>query len=96
MEQYLITAFDFTDEKALERRLAVRDKHLAGARKMRANNNLVIAGAMLNKEGKMIGSSMIVQFGSRQEVDVWLDNEPYILEKVWEKVDVKPFKVAAV
>lgn len=96
MEQYLITAFDFTDEKALERRLAVRDKHLAGARKMRANNNLVIAGAMLNKEGKMIGSSMIVQFGSRQEVDVWLENEPYILEKVWEKVDVKPFKVAAV
>lgn len=96
MEQYLITALDYTDEKALERRLAAREQHLAGAKKLKAANNLVIAGAMLNEDGKMAGSTMIVQFETRAELDNWLENDPYVKGKVWEKIDVKPFKVAAV
>ncbi len=96
MEQYLITALDFTDETALERRLAAREQHLAGAKKLKAGNNLIIAGAMLNDEGKMTGSTMIVQFENRGDLDNWLENDPYVKGKVWEKIDVKSFRVANV
>ncbi|WP_202913836.1 YciI family protein [Pararcticibacter amylolyticus] len=96
MTQYLVTGTDFTDEKALERRMAVREKHLEGAKALKANNNLVLAGAFLNEDGKMAGSSIVVQFETEDELKTWLDNEPYVLEKVWEKVDVKPFRIANV
>lgn len=96
MTQYLVTGTDFTDEKALERRMAVREKHLEGAKALKANNNLVLAGAFLNEDGKMAGSSIVVQFETEDELKKWLDSEPYILEKVWEKVDVKPFRIANV
>ena len=96
MTQYLITGTDFTDEQALERRMAVREKHLEGARKLKANNNLIVAGAFLDDTGKMAGSSMVVQFETEDELKSWLDNEPYINERVWETVDIKPFRVANV
>ncbi len=96
MEQYLITALDFTEEAALERRLAAREQHLAGAKKLKADDNLIVAGAMLNNEGKMTGSTMIVQFENREDLDNWLENDPYVKGKVWEKIEVKPFRVAAI
>jgi uncharacterized protein YciI len=51
---------------------------------------------MLNDDGKMIGSVMIVQFESEEELQTWQQNEPYITQKVWESYDIKPFKVADV
>ena len=94
MNQYLITAYDGTDENALERRMNVRPFHLEGAKKLKENGNFIIGGAMLNEEGKMIGSTMILQFENSSELQNWIDHEPYILQKVWEKFDVKPFRVA--
>jgi uncharacterized protein len=94
MNQYLITAYDGTDENALERRMNVRPFHLEGAKKLKENGNFVIGGAMLNEEGKMIGSTMILQFESPEEFQHWIDTEPYIQQGVWEKFDVKPFRVA--
>jgi uncharacterized protein len=96
MNQYLITAFDGTDENALERRMSVRPFHLEGAKRLKENGNFIIGGAMLNDEGKMIGSTMILQFESPAELQHWIDNEPYIQQKVWEKFEVKPFRVANV
>ena len=96
MDQYLITAYDYRDENAFERRMAVRPDHLEGARFLKENNQFLIGGAMLGDDGKMIGSTMVVQFETRGELDAWLSREPYILRKVWETVDVKPFRVAAV
>lgn len=94
MNQYLITAYDGTDENAFERRMNVRPFHLEGAKKLKENGNFIIGGAMLNEEGKMIGSTMILQFESPLELQNWMDNEPYIAQKVWEKIDVKSFRVA--
>lgn len=96
MQQYLITAYDFTDAGALERRLQVRPIHLDGARKLKANGNFVIGGAMLNEDGKMIGSTMVVQFETEAELEAWKREEPYITQGVWDRVEIKPFKVADV
>ena len=73
----------------------VRPFHLEGVKKLKENGNYIIGGAMLNDEGKMIGSSMILQFDDPKELQNWIDTEPYILQKVWEKFDVKPFRIAS-
>jgi uncharacterized protein YciI len=94
MNQYIVTGYDYTDEGALERRMAVRPHHLDGAKELKASGNYVVGGALLNDEGKMIGSVLIVQFETEEELQAWQQREPYITQKIWETVDVKPFKVA--
>jgi uncharacterized protein len=94
MNQYLITAYDGTDENALDRRMSIRPFHLEGAKKLKENGNFIIGGAMLNDEGKMIGSTMILQFENPEELQTWIDSEPYVQQGVWVKFEVKPFRVA--
>lgn len=90
--QYVIIAYDYKDG-GLERRLAVRDKHVKMGDEMKANGNYLMGAALLDDEGKMKGSVMIVDFPSRKEVDDYLKVEPYIVNKVWEKVEIIPCKV---
>lgn len=92
----MITAYDYTDDDALQRRMNIRPHHLDGARELKAKGNFVVGGAMLNEEGKMIGSSMIIQFETDEELELWKRTEPYITQKVWESFDIKPFRVAEV
>lgn len=96
MQQYIMHAWDGTDEEALERRMSIRPAHFDNARKLKANGNFIIGGAMLNDEGKMIGSTMVLQFETKEQLQHWLDTEPYITGRVWEKMDLRPFKVADV
>jgi uncharacterized protein YciI len=95
MNQYLITAYDYTDTEALQRRMNVRPHHLDAAKDLKANGNYILGGAILNNESKMIGSVMILQFETEEELEAWKQNEPYITQKIWESVDVKPFRVAS-
>ena len=46
--------------------------------------------------GKMKGSLLIVDFPSRKDLEDYLANEPYILEKVWEEVEVESMNVVIV
>ncbi|AFK03572.1 YCII-related protein [Emticicia oligotrophica DSM 17448] len=94
MKQYVVVAQDGRDTEALDRRMAARPEHLAGAKALKANNNFIVGGAMLNDDGKMIGSVMIVQFENDEKMKEWYDNEPYIQQGVWKFVEVMPFKVA--
>lgn len=96
MQQYIVYGWDGTDEQALDRRMKARPAHFEKAAELKANGNLVLGGAMLNDEGKMIGSTMVVQFGTKEELQQWLLTEPYVTGKVWEKIDTLPFRVAAV
>jgi uncharacterized protein YciI len=96
MKQYVITAYDFTDADALQRRMNVRPHHLDKVRELKENNNYIAGGAILNAEDKMIGSVMIVQFESDEQMEAWKNSDPYVTERVWETIDVKPFKQATV
>ena len=89
-------AWDGTDEQALERRMKSRPAHFENARKLKAKGNFIMGGAMLSDEGKMIGSTMVIQFETKEQLQNWLDSEPYITGKVWEKMDLRPFRVADV
>ncbi|OCX52605.1 hypothetical protein BEL04_14245 [Mucilaginibacter sp. PPCGB 2223] len=94
MKQYLITGYDHTDEGALKRRMDVRPHHLDGVHELLANNNYVMGGSILDDAGKMIGSVMVLQFETEEELEAWKKGEIYITAGVWETVDVKPFRVA--
>ncbi len=48
MNQYIVTAYDYTDTEALQRRMNIRPHHLDGAKELKANGNFIIGGAMLN------------------------------------------------
>jgi uncharacterized protein YciI len=96
MNQYLVTGYDYTDEGALDRRMGVRPHHLDGAVALKASGNYILGGAILNDDGKMIGSVMVLQFETEEQLEAWKMSEPYITQKIWESVDVKPFKVANV
>jgi uncharacterized protein len=94
MKQYLIIARD--GENVLDRRMEVRGKHLDGASVLKANGHFVMGGAMLNDEGNMCGSVMVLQFEDDAAFQNWYDHEPYIVNGVWQDIEVKPFKVANV
>lgn len=94
MPQYLVYAHDGTDTDAPSRRMAVRPMHLAGADILKKNGNLISGGAILNEEGQMIGSVMILDFENRNDFDAWYAQEPYITQGVWQHIEVKLFRVA--
>lgn len=89
--QFLVIAHDYKD--ALERRLNSREKHVKLGDKQKAAGNYLMGVALLDDKQKMIGSVMIFDFPSRKELDEWLETEPYMINKVWEKVDIKECRV---
>jgi len=92
--QFIVTAYDGTDEKALERRLAVREEHLKSVEKRFQAGEHLYGLALLDEEGKMKGSMMVVEYHSREDLDNWLKVEPYHVGNVWQKIDVQPCSVA--
>ena len=87
--QFVITAYD--GEGMLAKRMEVRPRHLEGMDKL--GEHIVCAGGLLDEEGKMKGSCLVVEFENREEVDEYLANEPYVLEHVWEKIEVERMNV---
>ncbi|MDT8716485.1 hypothetical protein IAI10_07420 [Clostridium sp. 19966] len=94
--QFLITAYDYKDEDAINRRLAAREEHLKLASKMASTGITLYGGPILDDKEKMIGSVFIVEFTSRNEIDEWFKIEPYVLGNVWENIDIRPMKVATI
>jgi len=91
--QFLVIAYDGTDADALDRRLSVREAHIALGDKMRDAGQSLYGGAILDDSGKMIGSVIICQFDAREQLDAWLKIEPYIMGNVWQKVEIQPFRI---
>jgi uncharacterized protein len=87
--QYLVTAYDYTDAGALDRRLANREAHMKAIEPLVRSGNFLSGGAILNNEGKMVGSTIHVSFETRELLDSWIASDPYKLGKVWEKIDIQ-------
>jgi len=96
MLQYVVIARDGKDAKALERRMSARPDHFRGAKQLRDNNNFILGGAILDETGNIAGSVMIVQFETEEDMKKWFNNEPYVTGKVWQSIELKPFRIAEV
>jgi len=93
--QFVVIAYDGKDEHAFERRLAAREAHIRRAEELFNAGKLLFASAILNDEGKMIGSILICDFDSIDSLhNEWLSSEPYVVGNVWEKIEIKRAQVA--
>ncbi|KAJ1846730.1 hypothetical protein LPJ70_001890, partial [Coemansia sp. RSA 2708] len=84
MQTFLVVVHDFTDDEALGRRLSTRPTHLAEATRRRAGGQLVSGGAILDADGKMIGSALVVNAESRDRVMELLRTDPYSTQRAWD------------
>ncbi|MGO2342033.1 YciI family protein [Vibrio litoralis] len=85
-------------ENSLEKRMSVRDRHLARLVQLQEEGRLLVAGPMpaIDSENPgeagFTGSTVIAEFNSLDDAKAWADADPYIEAGVYEKVIVKPFK----
>jgi len=87
--QFVITAYD--GEGMLAKRMEVRPLHLEGMERLK--EHLVCAGGLLDDEGKLKGSVLVMEFQNREEVDEYLAGEIYVTEHVWERITVERMNV---
>lgn len=93
---YVIFAQDLPN--TLEKRLAVREQHLARLKQLQVENRLLTAGpnpAIDDEnpgEAGFTGSTVIAQFDSLQAAQNWASQDPYVGAGVYGDVIVKPFK----
>ncbi len=91
--QFLLIANDGTDAEAHDRRMKVRPEHLERIENLKKSGEFLIGGAILNEKGQMTGSMIVYEFPDRATLDEHLKEEPYIYGKVWEKIEIKPFRL---
>ncbi|TCB78770.1 YciI family protein [Acinetobacter sp. ANC 4173] len=96
MPLFVVTCTD--QDGTVEKRLAVRPQHLARLEQLDAEGRLIVAGAMpkdpSNPQAGFYGSTIIVNFDSREALDTWLQDEPFLKEGVYAQIEVKPFNKA--
>lgn len=93
---YVIFAQDIPN--TLEKRLAVREKHLERLKQLQAEDRLLTAGPnpAIDDENPgaagFTGSTVIAKFDSLEAAKQWASQDPYVEAGVYGDVIVKPFK----
>lgn len=87
--QFIIKAYD--GEGMLSKRMEVRPRHLENIKKIR--EHVICAGGLLDDKGKMKGSVLIMEYDNREQLDNYLDNEPYVQEHIWKKIEIERLNV---
>lgn len=90
---FCVIGYDGTDRKAAERRDAARPLHRKLAAKLEAEKHLICGGAIVNFEGKSIGSVLLMDFPSKEEFNNWYSKEPFVKMGVWTRISVEEFKI---
>ena len=90
--QFIIKAYD--GPNLLDKRMEVRPRHLEGMAKL--GKQIICAGGLLDEQGKMKGSALVMEFPDRTALDEYLAGEPYVVEGVWQKIEVETLNVVLV
>ena len=84
--------------ESLERRLSVRQEHLARLEQLQNEGRLLTAGPFPGIDSEdpgpagFSGSLIVAEFNSLSEAQQWADSDPYIDAGVYASVSVKPYK----
>ncbi len=92
--QFLLIAHDGKNPDAESLRARVRPVHLEKISKFKKSGEFLFGGAILNDDGKMVGSMIVYDVPSRERLDEILKDEPYIYEGVWQQIEIVPFQLA--
>ncbi|HSW79131.1 MAG TPA: YciI family protein [Candidatus Babeliales bacterium] len=91
--QFIILGHDGKDAEAKKRRQAARQAHIDLGEKLRLGGNMWYGAALLDDNGNMNGSMILVDFPDRKSLDQWLKDEPYVVAEVWKKIEIYPCNV---
>ncbi len=92
---FLVLGFDFPPPEGPERRKAVREEHLNQGERLYNEGKWLWAAGILNEAGELVGSMIICDYPTEEALrHEWLDKEPYLLNRVWEKVQIYPVRPA--
>jgi hypothetical protein len=90
MPYFVLTCTD--REGTLEKRLAIRPQHLERLQKLDDEGRLIAAGAHPkdpnNPQAGFLGSTIIVEFDSREALDAWIQDEPFLKEGIYADIEV--------
>jgi len=92
--QFVLTALDGTDKNAQERRMKIRPMHLEKMNELKESGNFLFGGAILDDNENMVGSVVAFEFPGWDDIEAYLEAEPYVSGGVWKKIDIKPFRMA--
>ncbi|MCJ2877628.1 hypothetical protein JUM41_25640 [Rhizobium pusense] len=90
--QFTIIARDDKAEGTLDKRLAAREKHMERIHAMKADGSIIDGGALVDDEGRMIGSVVLCEFADRAALDAYIGSEIYFTDGVWKDIEVLPFR----
>ena len=90
--QYVIKAYD--GENMLEKRMQVRAAHLDNVKTI--DGKILCGGGLLDENGNMKGSVLVLDVDDKSKLDAYLESEPYIKSGVWQKIEVDPMNVVIV
>jgi uncharacterized protein YciI len=89
MAQFVLTCLDHPG--VLDRRLATRDAHLAYIAEHGAAVKL--GGPLLDADGQPNGSLIILEVEDMAAAEAFANKDPYRRANVFERVEIRPFKV---
>ena len=74
-------------EDSLQLRMSTRESHLAYL----ANSPLVFAGPLLDEQGNMCGSLIVLDMQDISEVKDFTENDPYKIAGLFKSVEIRRF-----
>ncbi|MGB1361182.1 MAG: YciI family protein [Alphaproteobacteria bacterium] len=90
--QFIFNGFDKVGH--LNTRMENRDNHLAFLKTAQDNNiKLLVVGPILNDNGDMAGSTIIMECDNKQIASDWLSNDPYNKAGLFEKTTLFEYKI---
>ena len=88
MTHFLVLAKDGSDDEAPARRLKHREEHLKIGKEQADRGERILGGPLLDENDQMVGSVIITNFETREDLDKWLENEPYVTGNVWQDIQI--------
>ena len=96
MPYFVLTCTDHKD--SLEKRLAIRPQHVERLQQLDDAGRLIAAGAHPkdpnDPQAGFLGSTIIVEFDSREALDAWILDEPFLKHGIYASIEIKPFNKA--
>lgn len=89
--QFVIIARDGDDAGASERRQKARAAHIQNIEDHMAH--MLMGVATLDGNEAMNGSVLVVDFPSREALESWLKDEPYVAQQVWKDITILPCRL---
>jgi uncharacterized protein YciI len=93
---YVLTGEDAAN--SLEKRMSARPAHLERLQTLQDEGRLLLAGPMPAIDAidpgpaGYSGSLIIAEFDSLEDAREWADEDPYMLQGVFERIMIKPFR----